>query len=220
MLALLFLSCIIGFTFALWTGSRGAVIGVAGAMVIGLLFFTAMRRAILWVGTIVNLGIGALIASLLPAHGVLMGIGRTVTQTVDSGDVSTGRTRIWLNAIPAIEKRPLFGYGEDQMSTVAPFGTLGQTHQVILQVLLAWGIVGLACVTILTIWFLKRSLPSTRSDAAELLAPIMAMFALATMAMFDGALFHVLPVSIFAGCAGAIASRWTKPERAPRTTGA
>jgi hypothetical protein len=33
------------------------------------------------------------------------------------------------------------------------------------------------------------------------------MLALAIMAMFGGALFHVLPVSIFAACAGIIASR-------------
>lgn len=213
MLALFFLFCMGSFAFALWTGSRGAVIGVAGAMVVGLILFLAMRRILIWAGTALSLGIGALIASLLPAHGLLMGVGRTITQTVDSGDLSTGRTRLWLNVIGAIEKRPLFGYGENQMSTVAPFGTLGQTHEVILQILLAWGVVGLACVAGLAIWFLIRSRPVVRRDDTDLLPPIMAMFALATMATFDGALFHVLPVSIFAACAGMIASRW--PSRPP-----
>jgi O-antigen ligase len=217
MLALLFIFCTTGFAFALWTGSRGAVIGVAGAMVAGFAFFPAMRRIIVWGGAALSLAIAALIASLAPAHGILMGVGRTVTQTVDSGDISTGRTRLWLNAIGAIEKRPVFGYGEDQMSTVAPFGTLGQTHEVILQILLAWGVVGLVCVGVLTVWFFMRSLPMIRHNQAELLAPIMATFALATMALFDGALFHVMPVSIFAACAGMIASRWSRPEQAPQT---
>lgn len=214
MLVLLFLFCTVGFAFALWTGSRGAVIGVAGAMVVGLLLFPAMRRLIVWTGTALSLALGALIASIAPAHGVLMGVGRTVSQTVDSGDISTGRTRLWWNVIGAIEKRPIFGYGEDQMSAVAPFGTLGQTHEVILQILLAWGVVGLACVAVLAIWFLLRSAPVVRRDEAELLPPIMAMFALATMATFDGALFHVLPVSIFAACAGMIASRWPARQAA------
>lgn len=214
MLALLFLFCTVGFGFALWTGSRGAVIGVAGAMAVGLLLFPAMRRLIVWAGTALSLATGALIASLLPAHGILMGVGRTVTQTVDSGDLSTGRTRLWLNVIGAIEKRPIFGYGEDQMSTVAPFGTLGQTHEVILQILLAWGVVGLACVAVLATWFGLRSVPEIRRDESGLLPPIMAMLAIATMAMFDGALFHVLPVSIFAACAGMIASRWPARQAA------
>ena len=208
MLALLFLFCALGFAFALWTGSRGAVIGVAGAMVVGLIFFPAMRRIIVWGGTALSLALGALIASLAPAHGVLMGVGRTVTQTVDSGDLSTGRTQLWLNVIGAIKRRPLFGYGADQMGAVAPFYGLGQTHEIFLQVLLAWGLVGLACVTVMAVWFSVRSLPVVRRDEAELLAPIMAMLALATMSLFDGSLFHLLPVSIFAGCAGMIASRW------------
>lgn len=208
LLAFMFLLCTAGFAFALWTGSRGAVIGVAGAMIIGLVVFPAMRRLILWAGTAVSAAVGAFIAYTAPAHGPLMGIGRTVTQTVDSGDISTGRTTLWLEVIGAIKKRPLFGYGEDQMATVAPFGGLGQTHEVVLQILLAWGIVGLACVLVLTIWFASRSLPAVRRDESDLLPAALAMFALATMATFDGALFHVLPVSIFAACAGMIASAW------------
>jgi O-antigen ligase len=226
MLALFFLLVTGGFAFALWTGSRGSVVGVAGAMIVGLLLFPAMRRVAVWAGAAVSLAVGALIASLAPAHGVLMGVGRTVTQTVDSGDISTGRTQLWLNVIGAIEKRPLFGYGANQMSAVAPFGTLGQAHDVILQVLLSWGATGLVCVAVLTIWFLVRSLPVVSRDAPELLPPFMAMLALATMATFDGSLFHVLPVSIFAACAGMIASRWParksaaepRPPPARRTT--
>jgi O-antigen ligase len=220
MLALLFLFCTVGFAFALWTGSRGAVIGVAGAMAAGMVLFPAMRRIVVWAGAALSLAVGALIASLAPAHGILMGVGRTVTQTVDSGDVSTGRTRLWLNVIGAIEKRPVFGYGADQMGTVAPFGTLGQTHEIFLQILLAWGVVGLACAAILAVWFLKRSLPAVRSSEVDLLSAMLAMFALATMSLFDGSLFHVLPVSIFAGCAGIIASRWPTPGQAPQTTAA
>jgi O-antigen ligase len=173
-----------------------------------------MRRLVVLAGTLLSLALGALVASMLPAHGPLMGFGRTITQTVESGDVSTGRTQLWLNAIEAIQKRPLFGYGENQMSTVAPFGTLAQTHQVVLQILLAWGFVGLGCVAVLAIWWLLRSLPVVRSDSRNLLPPFLAMLALASLATFDGALFHVLPVSIFAACAGMIAARWPQERTA------
>lgn len=213
LLALLFLLGTVGFTFALWTGSRGSIVGVGGALVVGVALIPAMRRAIVLAGTLLSLALGTVVASMLPAHGPLMGFGRTITQTVESGDVSTGRTQLWLTVIEAIQKRPLFGYGENQMTTVAPFGTLAQTHEVVLQILLAWGIVGLACVAVLAIWWLLQSLPVVRSDSHNLLPPFMAMLALASLATFDGALFHVLPVSIFAACAGMIAARWPQ-ERA------
>ena len=214
--AMLFLLAVIGSTFVLWTGSRGAVAAIVGGMVVGLLVIPAIRRPVVWGGALLSLALGALIASQLPAHGPLMGFGRAVAQTVESGNVSTGRTVLWMKVIGAIRERPIFGYGENQMATVAPFYGLGQTHNVVLQVLLAWGVVGLACVTILAIWFLRRSSPVVRRDAAELAAPFMAMATLASLAAYDGSLFHVLPLSIFAACAGMIAARWRTTKVASR----
>ena len=215
-LALLFVLGTFGFTFALWTGSRGAILGVAGALLVALTVIPDMRRTVVWAGTLLSLGLGAALATLLPAHGPLMGFGRTITQTVESGDVSTGRMQLWLNVLGAIRESPWFGYGENQMFTVAPFGTLGQTHNVILQVLLAWGVVGLACVAVIGVWFLARSLPVVRRDGVDLLAPFMAMLALASLSLIDGSLFHVVPVSIFAACAGMIAARWPARQAALR----
>jgi O-antigen ligase len=213
-LAMLLVLGIICFGFALWTGSRGAVVADAGALLIGTALIPALRRIVVWAGTALSLALGALFASFAPAHGDLMGFGRTITQTVGSGDVSTGRTQLWLNVIGAIRQRPFFGYGENQMSTVAPFGDLGQTHEIVLQILLAWGLVGLSCVAVLAIWFLVRSVPLVRRSEAGVIPPFMAMLALTCLATFDGALFHVLPVSIFAACAGMIAANW--PERPAR----
>ena len=215
-LAVLFVFAVASFTFVFWTGSRGAILAVVGTLLISILLMPAVRRAIVWSGTLIALGFGAAITSFLPVWDPLMGVGRAVTQTVSSGDVSTGRIDLWLGVLNAIWKRPIFGYGENQMSTVAPFSDLGQTHEVFLQILLAWGFVGLACVAVLGIWFLIRSLPVVRKNQGALLPPFMAMTALGVLSLYDGALFHVVPVSIFAACAGMIASAWHDPEkRAP-----
>ena len=205
--ALLLLSTV-GFTFVWWTGSRGAIIAIVGALLIGVVVIPAVRRVSVWGGALLGLLVGALIANQLPAHGPLMGFSRTVTQTVGSGDVSTGRTVLWLNALGAIRQRPIFGYGENQMATVAPFYGLGQTHNVVLQILLAWGIVGLICAGVLAVWFLMRSLPALRHRPTELAPPFIAMAALTSLATIDGSLFHVIPVSIFAACAGIFAANW------------
>jgi len=209
---LLFLIGTVGFTFALWTGSRGAVIAVACALFAGVLVIPALRRPLVWGSTLLALVIGGLVASQLPAHGPWMGFGRTITQTVGSEDVSSGRTQIWINAVGAIRERPIFGYGENQMATVAPFHGLGQTHNVVLQVLLAWGLVGLICVAVLGFWFLIRTMAIVRREPDVVGPPFLAMVALASLAAFDGSLFHVVPLSIFAACAGMIASRWPTRE--------
>jgi hypothetical protein len=91
---------------------------------------------------------------------------------------------------------------------VAPFHGLGQTHDVFLQVLLAWGVVGLACVAVLGVWYLARSIAVVRGGGPDTIAPLMAVLALASLSVIDGSLYHVLPVSIFAACAGMVASRW------------
>jgi hypothetical protein len=84
--------------------------------------------------------------------------------------------------------------------------------------LLAWGAVGLACTAVLAIWFLARSLAVVRREGDDLLPPFMAMLALASLATIDGSLFHVVPVSIFAACAGMIASQWPpRPRRKARS---
>jgi O-antigen ligase len=206
-LGALFALSVVSFAFALWTGSRGTVVGVAGAVLVGLVLIPQVRRPPAWGGAALSLALGAGLATVFPAPANNMGLGRTVTATVDH-EVTTGRTAMWRNVLHAVEKRPLFGYGEDQMATVAPFYGLIQPHDVVLQVLLAWGVLGLICVIVMAVWFLRRSLPLVRRDGGDGVAPLMAMVALACFATIDGALFHLIPLSIFAASAGMIAAGW------------
>jgi O-antigen ligase len=209
-LANLWLLALAAFAFALWTGSRGTVFGVAGGLALGLLILPGLRKPLLLAGVAASLALGFLIASTIPAPGPLMGTARTVSQTVQSGEVTTGRTQMWVQTVDAISKRPLFGFGEWQMRTVAPFADLSQPHNVILQVALAWGLVGLACVAILAFWFFRRSLPIVRVDA-DLAPPFLAVLTIAAFALIDNSLFNPPSVSIFAACAGMVASRWQAP---------
>ena len=69
----------------------------------------------------------------------MMGVARTVAATADQ-ELTTGRTQIWENVIHAIFRNPLFGYGPGQMPAVAPCSDMGQAHNLVLEVLLSWGI--------------------------------------------------------------------------------
>jgi hypothetical protein len=72
---------------------------------------------------------------------------------------------------------------------------------------LAWGAVGLLCSIALGLWFLRWAIPTVRADQGELLGPLLAMLGLVALSMVDAAMYHILPLSIFAACAGIIASR-------------
>ena len=90
------------------------------------------------------------------------------------------------------------------MATVAPFYTMVHPHNVVLQVLLAWGIVGAACILVLAAAFAIFALRRVRALQGWLVPPFLAMTALAIFSAFDGTLYHALPLSLFAACAGLI----------------
>jgi len=199
-----------GFALALWTGARGPALAIAVTVAAGLVVAPATRRLKAWGGACLSLAIGLSAIFWLPVPASNMGFGRTVAATTRSGDVGTGRLDLWRGVIDAIERKPLFGYGEGQMPYVAHFADMQQPHNLILQILLAWGIAGLLCCIALALWFVPRAIAAVRRDEAELLSPMLAMISLVILSMIDAALYHILPISIFAACAAMIVAAWQR----------
>lgn len=199
----------IAFGIALWTGSRGAALAVAGALVVSVVLVPAVRSVRAWGGSLASMAIAIAVVSQAPAApNYLLGLARAVRAS-GAEDVTTGRLTIWKNVISAIRERPIFGYGEGQMHTVAPFSVMAQPHDSVLQVTLAWGLVGLACILTLTIAYGRRALPAVRHEAGALVPLFMAIIALAILSLYDGSLYYALPQSIFIACAAVIASGWS-----------
>jgi O-antigen ligase len=205
-----------GWALTLWTGSRGPLVSIAAAYALGLVLVPQLRRLRSWAPAAGSLAVGGTLAALLPVPAKHMGLWRTVEQTAQSGDVLTGRSVMWAQVIDAIGRNPVFGYGEGQMNSVAPFYGLAQPHNLVLQILLAWGVVGLLCSAVLALHFAWRAVPAVRREAAELTGPLLAMLALIALSMLDAALYHILPISIFAACAAMIAARWGAATAAGR----
>lgn len=193
--------------FAFWTGSRGTIAAAAGGLVIGLIVVPAARKARCWAGMIGSAATGAAIVYWLPSPAANMGFARTIEAS--AGDnIATGRTEMWRIVLERIMERPLFGYGEGQMRSVATYSVMVQPHNVLLQTMLAWGAIGTLCILFLALAYARRAIPAVRSDGNELAAPFLAMATLAAFSLFDGALFYALPISMFAACAGLIAYGW------------
>lgn len=202
-----FIVCSSAFGLAFWTGARGTIAAAVGAYAVGLLLFPPLRKTRVWTGFIAAGALGAAAVYALPPPAPNMGFARTVEATTNPAqDVMTGRTTMWRGVVDAIAKRPLAGWGDGQMPLAAPFWTMVQPHNVLLQVLLAWGALGTFCLLLLAGPFAWRSILSVRATGTELLAPFMGMAVTAIYALFDGTLFHIQSVSIFAACAGMIAA--------------
>ncbi len=200
----------LGFFIGLWTGSRGMIVSVWAALTVGTVAVPALRQPRLWADAAVSLILATVAASLLAVpNDRTMGLARMVGATIRN-DLTNGRLQLWAGAVRAITQRPVFGYGPGQLAQLVRLDDVGQSHNLVLEILLSWGTAGLACVAAAGFFYLRAALPAVRQDHVRLTAPLMGMISLLLLSMVDGAMFHVLPVSTFAACAGMIASRFCR----------
>ena len=203
----------IGFALGWWTGSRGMVISVVCATLIGAIFMPPMRQARVLGGATLSLAIAIPAVAWLPVpDSKMMGVARAVAATTQH-EMTTGRVQVWMNAIHAFARQPIFGYGAGQLSIVAPFYQTWNAHNLILQVLVDWGVVGLGCVLVAAFFYFRRAVPALDAEGSRLAAPMMGALSLLLLSMIDAAMYDVFPVSIFAACAGMIASANPIPPR-------
>ncbi|GEO16340.1 O-antigen ligase family protein [Microvirga aerophila] len=193
----------LGFAIALWTGTRGTFSAVGGALVAGLLLLPALRQRRVLLGAMASVLISLALASWLPELPEGMGLDRAVAATKD-GESTYERIKVWELALDAISERPLFGYGEGQLAAVTPRPE-HEPHNALVQLLLAWGVVGTGCVLVLAFQFARGIVRGVRALGGEWLPPLLAMMVLVAYSVHDGTLFLPLSLSIFAACVGLVA---------------
>ena len=124
------------------TGSRLAFISFALSVVAIILFHPADSKS----GKLFLLVVGILasvytVNTLINTDSVIM---RRLADTIETGNVS-GRDKITEKLLPYVAKSPVLGYGDTGYEEVskAAFGMLKSPHDVIIELLLLTGIVGL-----------------------------------------------------------------------------
>lgn len=141
-----------------------------------------------------------MLAGALPVPGPNFGLQRVISSPgstelrIDA--LSTGRVTIWRGTLAKIAERPLFGHGESQFRSQVPEagGVTNHPHDAVLQILLQWGVVGLALVAILAIMLAARirrvvdAAPSTTAPAIGVIAGLL------TFSLYDGTLYYPYPI--------------------------
>ena len=117
-----------------------------------------------------------------------------MTETYDNG-----RIGLWMATAELISKRPLFGYGEGQTQHYVPIPWTAHPHDIFLQILLAWGVVGLILCLGLAYWAVMRARNRINRSTLTLAVGILVLL---FYSLIDGALYNVHTTALFAAMMG------------------
>jgi O-antigen ligase len=193
------------FAVAFWSGSRGTFLAVGVGSVACCLMFPKMRRADIFLTLLFAAALGFAMAWLFPVSIESAGAGRLLADQSLSG-----REDIWPKVIHEIMQQPWFGHGEGQTAMILPrdpgrAAFHAHAHNLVLQLLFAWGVVGTICVALFA-WAVARPIVRQAREGDVRLLPMMGGAAcLLVHSMVDGALYDVAPVALFAALVGAAA---------------
>tara|TARA_R110002073_G_scaffold176118_7_gene333779 strand:- start:545 stop:1840 length:1296 start_codon:yes stop_codon:yes gene_type:complete len=200
-----------------WSGGRGSAVAAFLSVTTLLLFFRpgGWRKIALYNLSI--LFIAAVISAFLPAPNGSYGILRFMTKITETDSLdafSAGRLAIWQQVYAVWLENFWFGIGAGQTKTIIPAAsaTFGQPHNIILQALMSWGVIGGGAFLITLFagfWTRLRQfqcLPEHR-NSIHIVAYGLAL-TLAVNALVDGTLYYPLPIFLFIiGFACAIAPK-------------
>jgi O-antigen ligase len=206
----------VAYSIPLWSGSRGTFVATGSALAVGLVLFPTLRRRRVLLGLGASLLLASALVAWLPKPADPHWGPERIAQSVTSGDVTSDRDNLWRATIQAIAERPLFGHGEGQLPLVTP-RLERHPHNSVLQVLVAWGMVGAACLLVLGLVFAGHVVGNVRANGGEWLPPCLALMVLVAYSAFDGTLFFPFPVSLAAAFAGLAAARHLSLRESPLT---
>ncbi|MBJ7438894.1 MAG: O-antigen ligase family protein [Sphingopyxis sp.] len=199
------LVAILALATSLWTGSRGAPTAVVAAYLVAFVLFPFARKGL---STFLLILLAAIILSL--GISIVLPLGESALSRFADGD--SGRMEVWKLAIDGIAQRPWFGWGEAQFNNYISPLIFVHPHNSVLQILLAWGLVGGLLVLLLASWVARPMLQAANEDNAPL---VFAILTITAFSLIDGTLYHVQSLSIFSLCVGLFAANRFKGTADP-----
>jgi O-antigen ligase len=181
-----------------WSGTRGAMFGVAGAVLMTLVLHRNVPHPEAAALTVVALLAGAVISQIALPPDPAFGLFR-ILPAPPGGDYSSGRVKIWTDAIYLFLERPLTGWGEGSVIWLIFLdGTsFAHPHNMAVQMLESWG----APAALAAFYLIARLWFATHRRFVQqvwLLPVAMAFDALLIMSMADGVFYHARMVMLVA----------------------
>lgn len=190
--------CTIGLVLALWTGTRAAVVSIFAVVLLSSLVLAVLRRQLFMltlISTVIALPIAAALPVVHPAYGIERMIGASLPTTVGA-DISSGRLEIWGDILDKVMRRPIMGWGIDQLRHSFPEGTptVRNAHHGILQLLFSAGLWGMLATLLIAIPFVRKT-PRTFTHPYQF-ASVAYLLGALTYGLYDGFFYFTYPVMI------------------------
>ena len=188
-----------------WTASRGGIVALVLAMAFGASFIAPLRRVVLpWTAALCA---GMVLSLAIP------GQGHSGTVTLLDDTLGLGRWAIWTNVLELIAERPMTGYGYAQYQALMEAHNprlvqYSHTHNIILESLLAVGVLGTLALAYVAItgwvgWLLElRKKPNLERMAAFLVVSVLYAYSLV-----DAVYFFLQATLFFAVASGILSAR-------------
>lgn len=200
---LAWLGYLLALTILLWSGGRGAILAAfAGVLVLAAMRWRHEKAAWLYLlaGLPIALAVSALFAVDQPGVGWLSAILRSDNAS-SLNELSSSRLAIWMNLWDFIVQRPWLGWGGEAFHAVTDYH-LDQAHNVVVQLLLEWGVVGSLVLggPMFALWvlhMLRRQnllVPGNELNALG----VGVVVTLLALSLVDGVFYHGLPSAYLA----------------------
>lgn len=194
--------------YILYTGSRGGALALIIGLVITSVFsawqsqkFFASRFAILLAASVILV----LVCEFLPAIPNWPPVFGRAFETIDqtSTEMLTGRDNFWSFAWASIQQNVVWGYGPAILSELPnyreqPFanGTFFHPHNLSLQLLLHWGMLGTLLVLATASTFVPNALRARKIEPQAALLAFAVASTMGVHALVDGGLFYPFSIVI------------------------
>ncbi|HKX91803.1 MAG TPA: O-antigen ligase family protein [Sphingomicrobium sp.] len=188
-------------SLSFWSGTRGSIVALWAAFVAGTVMIARLRSIGPWLALAASTAAGALLSLAGPTPNSLFGM-RRLAATLDAPTadaLASGRLAMWADAWAAFLRQPWFGYGQGQFPAVVESQRLfNQPHNILLQLLLQWGVIGTALALALAAYVAWQCRNALRSQSGIQAPAFLVAAAIFVMSLYDATLFHSYPTMMFA----------------------
>ncbi len=215
---LLIVGTILLWTLLLWSGGRGGAFALL-ASVIFAAFFIPMFLSKMWKFVLSTTIVGGSLSLFLPIPSNDYGLLSRIDRTVNSGslnEISSGRLTVWSDAYSLFLDRPIFGHGVAQyrhITTQVELIKLEQVHNIILESLVAFGLVGTVALAFLLgkIW-VSAAIRLHRGASLSTLPMFLIATSLLVHGLVSGTYYHIHSILIIAISLGFLLYDHDKPS--------
>lgn len=184
----------VAFALAFWTGTRGTLAAALTGLFACTILFGRFRFILVWTRFLTCGLAGFLVALVLDA---VASLGRGPSEVARLG--AADRIEVWMRTWEHFRLRPWFGWGEGQVPAIfrgEPV-VIGQPHNIVVQLLHAWGAIGTVLCLSLAVWLVPRFLKAGDEQAAPFRCGALI---LAAYSFVDGTLYYTQSLSLFVLC--------------------